>query len=90
MLHDEDVFPEPDSFRPERFLATDGSLRDDIPYPIEAFGFGRRICPGRFFAHDLMWITIANILAVFTIGPPVGKDGKTQKVNPDFTPRFLR
>ena len=90
MLHDENVFPEPHSFRPERFLATDGSLRDDIPRPIAAFGFGRRICPGRFFAHGLIWITIANVLAVFTIGPPIRKDGKTAKITASFTPRFLR
>ena len=30
-----------------------------------------RICPGRFFADASVWLTIANVLAVFEIGPYV-------------------
>lgn len=45
ILHDKDVYPEPSAFRPERFLDTQGHLRDLKPAedPTEiAFGFGRR------------------------------------------------
>lgn len=34
---------------------------------IAAFGFGRRICPGRHVAQDSMWIMSALILSVFNI-----------------------
>jgi len=46
MLHDPSVFPEPDRFYPERWFSP------DVPtFPNEAFGFGARLCPDRFFAH---------------------------------------
>ena len=47
------------------------------------FGFGRRICPGRYMAYENLWISIACILAVFDIdkakdalGRPVPPSGK--------------
>lgn len=30
-----------------------------------------RICPGRFFADATVWLTVANVLAFFDIGPIV-------------------
>ena len=44
-----------------------GQLRDDVPFPAETFGYGRRVCPGRYFAEDILFLAIASILAVFTI-----------------------
>jgi cytochrome P450 len=44
MLHDPNAYPEPFSFKPDRFLDADGSFRDD-PLLTSAFGFGRRVCP---------------------------------------------
>lgn len=67
MLHDEQLYPDPYSFSPERFLK-DGQLDPNIKDPAEiAFGFGRRICPGRYMAKSTVWIGIASILATFTI-----------------------
>jgi len=40
MAHDESVYPDPFSFKPERFLNEDGTLNDDSR--ILAYGFGRR------------------------------------------------
>jgi cytochrome P450 len=53
-LHDPAVYPEPESFKPERFLRTnpDGSLSidPDVPDPRNAlFGYGRRVCPGKYW-----------------------------------------
>jgi len=43
MLQDEDLYPEPTTFRPERFLTQDGKLNTNIRDPATmAFGFGRR------------------------------------------------
>lgn len=46
ILHDESVYPDPLSFKPERFLDS------SVDRPEAAFGFGRRICPGMHLALD--------------------------------------
>jgi len=45
IYHDEEAYPEPSIFKPERFLEADGTLSDN--YPNAVFGTGRRMCPGR-------------------------------------------
>jgi len=43
MLHDEVVYPDPSTFKPERFLTRDGRLDPNVRDPsLIAFGFGRR------------------------------------------------
>ncbi|KAI0278758.1 cytochrome P450 [Russula aff. rugulosa BPL654] len=66
VLHDPVMYPEPDSFKPERFINPDGSLRDD-PVVTSLFGFGKRICPGRHLADATIFIVIASLLSVFNI-----------------------
>jgi hypothetical protein len=66
ILHDPAAYPEPDSFRPERFINPDGSLRDD-PVLTSAFGVGKRICPGRHLADATIFIAVASLLSVFNI-----------------------
>ena len=39
-MRDPDVFPDPDEFKPSRWLTADGELRDDIKQ--FDFGYGRR------------------------------------------------
>ena len=66
VFHDPVVYPDPDSFKPERFINFDGSLRDD-PVLTTLFGFGKRICPGRHLADVTIFIVIASLLSVFNI-----------------------
>ncbi|KAF9245654.1 cytochrome P450 [Melanogaster broomeanus] len=67
MTHDDVRYPDPNDFKPERFLNSDGTLNDDaVGY---VFGFGRRICPGRHFADAS---AIASVLAVLKIERPAG------------------
>lgn len=53
--------PDADQFRPERFL------NEKMDFPDVAFGYGRRICPGRYFAEAGLFITIASSLHLFNI-----------------------
>jgi cytochrome P450 len=53
--HNPDVFPEPDLFRPERFL--NGQRYEHAYFP---FGFGGRTCVGRPFALRQMLLVLAT------------------------------
>jgi cytochrome P450 len=55
--HNAEVFPEPDRFRPERFL--DGKSYEGAWFP---FGFGARTCVGRHYVTRQM-ILLASTLA---------------------------
>ncbi|EMD36008.1 hypothetical protein CERSUDRAFT_96232 [Gelatoporia subvermispora B] len=58
---------DPHSFLPERFLDPSEPTIDPALW---AFGFSRRICPGRFLAENSIFIIIATLLATFDISPP--------------------
>lgn len=45
MLHDPATYPDPEEFRPSRFLTSDGVLDPAVPDPEVTFGFGRHLCP---------------------------------------------
>lgn len=74
MLQNESEYPDPFTFDPERYLK-DGQL---LPYDVSNdihFGYGRRICPGRFMAMASLWHTIASTLATFNITKAVDANG---------------
>lgn len=76
MLHDEKRFPNPEEFIPERFLTPRGELNTDMKdAELPAFGFGRRICPGRYLACASLWISIASILSTLEIYKPLDDSG---------------
>ncbi|KAF8160344.1 cytochrome P450 [Mycena galopus ATCC 62051] len=65
IMHDSVVFEAPERFWPGRYLPKEGDCRvDPRDY---SFGFGRRRCPGLAFANSVIFITIAQTLAVFNI-----------------------
>ncbi|GJE99705.1 cytochrome P450 [Phanerochaete sordida] len=78
ILHDPSIYADPDAFRPARFLRRVGyePERD----PDVAYGFGRRICAGRYLAHEVLWITVASVLAAFDVGRV--EDEKGEEVIP--------
>ena len=89
LLHDPDVYVDPLTFNPERFL---GERPERDPREI-VFGFGRRICPGDFalllpkmtwrllmrlvglnLADAAVFMTVAQTLSVFEVSKKV-RDG---------------
>ncbi|KAF4971148.1 hypothetical protein F66182_17794, partial [Fusarium sp. NRRL 66182] len=56
---------DPDEFVPDRWLDEDGT--NIKPLPAAAFGYGRRTCPGRYFARNIIWIVVAQLLWAFDI-----------------------
>jgi hypothetical protein len=68
--HDPAVYPDPMTFRPERFLETATHKAEPDPRNF-IFGYGRRICPGRYVADNALFITIAQTLTVYDIEKPV-------------------
>ncbi|KAG2108927.1 cytochrome P450 [Suillus discolor] len=66
---DSEVYPDPDVFKPQRWMNDQGGLRDDLTFFI--YGFGRRVCPGVHLANRSVWINSALLFWAFqlTIDP---------------------
>ncbi|KAK1226584.1 hypothetical protein PQX77_010424 [Marasmius sp. AFHP31] len=74
ILHDEEMYPDPYTFNPERWIK-DGKINPAVRDVTAGFGFGRRICPGRHLAMSSMFITAAAVLAAFDISKPFDENG---------------
>ncbi|KAJ7786209.1 cytochrome P450 [Mycena metata] len=85
ILHDATMFPEPHEFKPERFLSQDGEKSPLRPEAV-AFGFGRRICPGRDLALNSAWIVIVSILKTYIIDKAVDSNGNYIVPKVEFSP----
>jgi cytochrome P450 len=90
MTREEEVFgSDVEGFEPERWLpsespeqetqSTSSRLRD---LPTVGFGYGRRLCPGRHVARNVLWITIAQVLWAFDIEPALSETGEPLVVDP--------
>lgn len=67
------------TFNPERFL---GPQPEVDPHSL-VFGFGRRVCPGKFLADNTVFLSIAQSLTVFRITKEVENDTEV-----DVSPKF--
>ncbi|PPQ69577.1 hypothetical protein CVT24_001377 [Panaeolus cyanescens] len=78
--------PEPDAFIPRRYLDD-----DSLPDPHGTiFGFGRRICPGRYLAESNYWQLGAAIAACFDITKCLDQNGQDVNATYDFSHGFIR
>ncbi|KAL1719330.1 cytochrome P450 [Schizophyllum commune] len=80
--HDEAVYADPWHFYPDRYLPREEGGRGE-PLPTAHFGFGRRICPGRFLGETSVFLGIATLLHVFRFNKAKDENGEEITVNPE-------
>lgn len=68
VLKDPCIFEDPDVFRPERFLNSDGNL--DVPKEFLPFSIGRRSCLGESLARMELFLCVTSLLQNFTMTTP--------------------
>ena len=68
---DPKLFPEPEKFKPERFLSPDGKkfIRDDN---VIGFGYGKRSCPGEPMARTEVFLYVTTFVQKYIITAPPG------------------
>ncbi|KAG6373486.1 cytochrome P450 [Boletus reticuloceps] len=74
MARDEEVYPDPTTFNPDRYLDANGNIITDELSGVY-FGYGRRVCPGRYLAHTSTWLAGANMLLLFRFSKAIGPRG---------------
>ncbi|KAG2099605.1 cytochrome P450 [Suillus discolor] len=70
IANDPEVFPEPQTFNPQRWIGDAGRVRDDLRF--FTFGFGRRVCPGQHLANRSVFVNTALILWAFRLSENPG------------------
>jgi cytochrome P450 len=82
---DESLYPDASRFDPERHLTAEGKLKDDPLVGHFAFGYGRRICPGRHFAELSLWAAMVSMLSTIQITNAKDSEGNDIPVIPEYT-----
>ncbi|KAL8615080.1 hypothetical protein ACOMHN_009156 [Nucella lapillus] len=68
VLHDLDIWGDPENFRPERFIGPDGKVTK--PEQFIPFNIGRRVCLGESLARMELFLYLATLIQNFRFLPP--------------------
>ncbi|KAI0056050.1 cytochrome P450 [Artomyces pyxidatus] len=90
ILHDPELYPDPDEFKPERYLTDDGKKVREDPNLTAAFGYGKRLCPGRHIADDTLFIVTALVVATYSIENAKDALGNVIPIEREFTGTIIR
>ncbi|KAK7397587.1 hypothetical protein QQX98_013046 [Neonectria punicea] len=74
MAHDERIYQAPHDFNPDRYQPLANGTPGE-PFPVGNFGFGRRICVGRFLADNSVWIMVATMLSALEFHKKLDQSG---------------
>lgn len=105
MSRDPKKYHNPEVFNPSRFLLEDGRLNDDEVQYVFGFGrryaitplllhlpsykYVHRICLGRYFAADTIWLSIVRMLFLFDIRKKKDSAGNEIPVDGGFSTGFV-
>lgn len=88
ITRNEELYPEPERFMPERFW---GRMDSEAAHQVDSvFGFGRRVCPGRELAESSMFLLISNIIATMDLAKAVDEAGVPITPPVEYTKSFVR
>jgi len=88
ITRNEELYPEPEQFMPERFL---GKMDSEAARQVDAvFGFGRRVCPGKAFAESSIFLIMSNIIATMDLTKAVNEAGVPITPPVEYTKSFIR
>ncbi|KZS91954.1 cytochrome P450 [Sistotremastrum niveocremeum HHB9708] len=74
ITQDPELYESPETLNPERFMGPKESQAIDPGTYV--FGFGRRVCPGRYLALNTIFAFVSAILATYTISKSVDEEGR--------------
>lgn len=77
--HDENRYPNSNSFNPERFMGEDEHVAGQAHY---GFGIGRRLCAGTFLANRELYMAFGLLLQHFEIKPSDIESEREYDINP--------
>ncbi|KAI6003413.1 cytochrome P450 [Pisolithus marmoratus] len=79
-------YNDPERFDPSRHLSSDGQLSPQAKQNNSIFfGFGKRVCPGRFLTDHAVWAAAAVMLSSVKFGKAEDSSGKYMDVEPVFS-----
>jgi cytochrome P450 len=76
-------------FCPDRFLSHKVSETDTDPAEY-AFGFGRRLCPGKHLGMNNLILLAGGLLKSFHFSPVLDRDGNMIPLDPEYTSGLVR
>ncbi|KPM38746.1 hypothetical protein AK830_g7818 [Neonectria ditissima] len=84
MAHDERIYQAPHDFNPDRYQPLANGAPGE-PFPVGNFGFGRRVCVGRFLADNSVWIMVATMLSTLEFHKKLDQAGRPVEPRVSFT-----